>query len=297
MSRRLRLVAATALVTATVLAPPALPATAAAAPEIVTVSNRADLVSGGDVLVEVRLPEDSDPASLRVTRNGSDVTGSFATGPDGRLLGLVSGLRDGENELTADLASSPRARLTVTNHPLSGPVFSGPQVRPWLCETHLYGMPPATGPECAAETRHDFFYRSRVTGEFEPFDPASPPDPSVVAETTTDRGVTVPYLVRRERGVLNRGIYDIAVLFDPARPWQDQQAFNGKLHWLFGYNCKPGHRQAGGASNSIGEANGYRPDSDHGPVDVLAKSAAGGPAAVEGLRRGVLVVDACGRQL
>mgnify|MGYP003694656265 CR=1 FL=1 len=31
-------------------------------------------------------------------------------------------------------------------------------------------------------------------------------------------GVTVPYIVRVERGTLNRGIYDIAVLFDPTKP-------------------------------------------------------------------------------
>ena len=30
-----------------------------------------------------------------------------------------------------------------------------------------------------------------------------------------DQGVTVPFIVRNERGVIDRGVYDIAVLFDP----------------------------------------------------------------------------------
>jgi len=39
--------------------------------------------------------------------------------------------------------------------------------------------------------------------------------------TTTTAGLVVPYIVRVERGTLNRGIYDIAVLFNPnsTTPW------------------------------------------------------------------------------
>ena len=55
--------------------------------------------------------------------------------------------------------------------------------------------------------------------------------------TTTTAGLTVPYIVRVERGTLNRGIYDIAVLFDPAKPWSalaPQQQWNGKVVYSFG---------------------------------------------------------------
>ena len=38
-----------------------------------------------------------------------------------------------------------------------------------------------------------------------------------VATTTTDQGATVPDVFREETGTQNRGIYRIAVLFDPAR--------------------------------------------------------------------------------
>ena len=53
-----------------------------------------------------------------------------------------------------------------------------------------------------------------------------------MASTTTSNGVTVPYIVRLERGTINRGIYDIAVLFDPTKPWTaiaPQPQWNGKL--------------------------------------------------------------------
>ena len=39
-----------------------------------------------------------------------------------------------------------------------------------------------------------------------------------------DDGLTVPYIVRVERGTINRGIYDIAVLFDPTRPLDGELA-------------------------------------------------------------------------
>ncbi len=47
----------------------------------------------------------------------------------------------------------------------------------------------------------------------------------------------VPYIVRVERGTMNRGIYDIAVLFDPASAWTalaPQPQWNGKVLYSFG---------------------------------------------------------------
>ena len=47
----------------------------------------------------------------------------------------------------------------------------------------------------------------------------------------------MPYIVRLERGTINRGIYDIAVLFDPTQPWSapaPQAQWNGKVVYTFG---------------------------------------------------------------
>jgi len=106
---------------------------------ITVVSNtRPEFVSGGDVLVRV-----SRSATVRL--NGRDVTSSFAVQPDRTLLGLVSGLRTGRNEVTAGDAS-----LRVTSYPPSGPVFSGRQQVPFYCETTAFGLAPATQPLCEA---------------------------------------------------------------------------------------------------------------------------------------------------
>ncbi len=105
-------------------------------------SNRADLVSGGDALVQVRLPSRTNPGSVRVALNGHDVTQSFAVRGDGRFLGLVSGLELGRNHLTADAPSVEGAQITITDYPIDGPIFSGPQVQAGLCNNVAEGRPP-----------------------------------------------------------------------------------------------------------------------------------------------------------
>src|SRR5882672_9346950 len=61
---------------------------------------------------------------------------------------------------------------------------------------------------------------------------------ALVASTTTSAGVTLPYIVRVERGTVNRGIYDIAVLFDPTKPaWtatSPQPQWNKKVLYSYG---------------------------------------------------------------
>src|SRR4051794_15475868 len=135
-----------------------LPAAAAgAAPlRIETLSNRADLVSGGDALVAVSAP-------ARVYRNGTEVTKRFARRSDGRFEGLVTGLRTGANTLTARLADGSGARLTVTNHPIGGPVLSGPQIQPWVCGTDAAGLGPAQDKQCNAPTKVSYQYKSSIT--------------------------------------------------------------------------------------------------------------------------------------
>ena len=62
-------------------------------------SSRAELVSGGDALVRV---ETAAREGVQVRLNDLDVTPSFQLSKDGSgLVGLVTGLRNGENELVA----------------------------------------------------------------------------------------------------------------------------------------------------------------------------------------------------
>ena len=101
---------------------------------ITTLSNRADLVSGGDVLTQIAIPSDAAASDLRVTLNGTDVTQEFALRPNRKIEGLLTGLRLGANAVVAQLRDGRGARITITNHPIGGPIFSGPQIQPWLCQ-------------------------------------------------------------------------------------------------------------------------------------------------------------------
>jgi hypothetical protein len=198
-------------------------------------SNRADLISGGDALVQVVMPDKATALRQRptVVLNGVDVGSAFAWRADGRFVGLVEGLVNGANTLSAKLGQT--VRITITNYPIGGPIFAGPQVQPWYCTTQDNGLGPATDDQCNAPTVTSYKYRSSVTGQFADYDPASPPVD--LATTTTDQGVTVPYVVRVERGTMDRGIYDIAVLADPA-------AWNHKLVVPFGQSTAPYHKQS-----------------------------------------------------
>ena len=210
-------------------------------------SNRADLISGNDALVAVRLAAGSDPAGVRVVLNGVDVTSSFAVRPDGTFSGLVTSLENGPNTLTARGADGHGKKITITNHPIGGPIFAGPQVTPYHCNPNA-STPPlgdATDAQCNAPTKVELLYRN-TTNQFVPYDPASPPAPSDIQTATTDGGKTVPFVVQRVTGTLDRGIYQIAVLVDPTKPivpWSVTQPWNHKLYYTYGGACGTDHTQ------------------------------------------------------
>jgi hypothetical protein len=217
---------------------------AADSPRIEVLSNRADLISAGDALVAVDLPDGVDPAQVRVTAGDRDVTDQFAVRENGRFEGLVTGLAEGPNLLEAKLPDGSGARITITDHPNGGPVFSGPQVQPWVCQAR------ATDDQCNQPPTYSYSYKSSITGLIESYDPANPP--ADVATTTTDQGVTVPFIIRTETGYQDRDQYKIAVLFDPAKPWKawaPQQQWNHKLLITHGASCGIDHQS--GSSPSV----------------------------------------------
>ncbi len=202
---------------------------------IESLSNRADLVSGGDVLVRVTLPTGITQAVLSL--NGQPLVNALHPAPDGRgYLALVSALNLGHNTLTL-AAGSSSVQLDVTNYPIGGPIISGPHLQPWTCTTAAHGLGPPLDADCNAPAQFAFFYKNATTGQFLAYDTANPPPSAQIATTITDKGVTVPYVVRVETGALNRSIYKIVVLFDPTQPWTPwapQPAWNGKVVQMFG---------------------------------------------------------------
>ncbi len=200
------------------------------------VSTRADLVSGGDALVRIALPRGGRAAGMRVKAGARDVSTVFARRANGQIEGLVDGLRVGRTRLAVRLRDGRGAVLTITNHPSGGPVIAGPQVKPWICQTERFGLGPAADDQCTVRPRVRYVYRSSnpLQIAFRRYDPAHPADD--VATTTTDDGRRVPFVVRLETGTMDRGIYNLAVL-------EPQTAWNHKLLWPFGGDCKPFHRQ------------------------------------------------------
>ncbi|HEX5404262.1 MAG TPA: DUF6351 family protein [Pseudonocardiaceae bacterium] len=227
---------------------------------ITTVSNpRPSLVSGGQVLVSVSVPRGAH--DVRVTDNGHDVTSAFRTQRDGSLLGLVTGLRAGTNVLAArsDGRGSSHAELKVDNHPITGPVFSGPQQTPFFCETTAFGLAPAVMPNCSAPTQVTFQYKNTAGAFVVLADPTSHP---ADLATATVNGHTVPYIVRVETGTIDRAVYQIAALYDGSdpNPLGADGSWNRALVYTFGGGCNAGYHQGnstGGVINDLFLGQGY----------------------------------------
>ncbi|MEO8718420.1 MAG: DUF6351 family protein, partial [Burkholderiales bacterium] len=229
--------------------------------EIRTLSSRANTVSGGDVLIEVRLPRYASGSDIVVRLNGSDVSGQLSADPAAsRLVGLITGLRDGKNRITASARHHHNNQhydsLEVINHPIQGEIFA-PHQRPWVCETAASGLgaPPTSG-SCLAPTRYEWFYRN-TSGALLPLPGTT--TPADVAQTTTIDGRTVNYIVRVESGTINESIYRIAILDDPANPisnpWspggkKPGPGWNGKLFYHFIGGAGPGFRSGRNVATS-----------------------------------------------
>jgi hypothetical protein len=214
--------------------------------EIRVVSNRADLISGGDALVEIHRPANAPDGPILVDLDGRDVSGNFAVRENGRYMGLLTGLRSGVNRLSARFRDGSGQFIEITNYPIGGPIFAGPQVQPWVCTTEEEGLGPALDAQCNAPAKISYMYqpKGRTLGDYSDYDPANPPGD--IATTTTDEGHVVPYIVRVETGTINRGIYTLAVLADPRqpwRPWAPQVGWNGKVFIPFGGGCGTMHVQ------------------------------------------------------
>jgi hypothetical protein len=217
--------------------------------QVRALSTRADLVSGGDVLIEVVVPAGTDLEKVTVKAGARDVTAAFTPGGPG-LRGLVSGLPLGASTITATTPSGG-ARLEVRNAPQGGPVFSGPLIQPWTCNNG------SKAKDCSQPPTVAYHYRSTSGSGLKDYDPANPP--SDVSTTTTDEGKTVPFIVREETGYSLRDQYKIAALWDPKQgTWPNPAAANpGYAHKLVlthGASCDTAYESASAPSVLLEDA-------------------------------------------
>jgi hypothetical protein len=219
---------------------------------ITALSARPEYATNGDLLVAVEGGSDSTFEDVRVALDGRDVTSAFALdvsphrspGAPPRLIGLIAGLREGTNEIEASVGDQ-EARLDVVDHPVDGPLFSGPQQSPFVCTTEANGLGPP-GDDCWAQTRVRWVYR---TGDGRTVDLPDPAQLPADAATVERDGRAVPFVVRLETGVFNRSVTTFATLDPrpgpvagtvpgptPARVWDDS-GWNGRLVMKFGGGC------------------------------------------------------------
>lgn len=230
-------------------------ATAAPAWQISTISSRPDKVSGGDALVRIDVPNNIPLTGITVRRNGQDITASFRPDPaQHALTGVVRGLRLGQNTLEAFTGGTPTAQLSVINYPSTGPIFSGPQEQPFICQTQNFKLPdgsspgPALDADCSVKTVVQYIYRPTGSRDFKPFVNNAPD----VDTTTTTTGQKVRYIVRVETGTLNRSLYQFAILQDPATP--AARSWNRRLLYTFGGGCTGGwFRQGANMPNVLND--------------------------------------------
>ena len=196
---------------------------------IESLSTKPYLVTGGDVLLRIEAGEDLDLTDVSIAANGQDVTAVFHLAAGGGLVGLVGSLPVGKSTISAQVVESPvSASLEMTNYPITGPIISGPQEEPFLCQTEDFktvtGEPlgPPLDEACSVETRVDYVYYSTTAEAFRPFDPGRDGEASEdLAYTVTLDGVRAPLIVRVQTGTINRAIYESAVLHDPSDPVPD----------------------------------------------------------------------------
>jgi hypothetical protein len=220
--------------------------------QINVLSSPPEYVSGDSARLSIDVPFFVSMRRVRITLNGEDVTGDFErVGHSRTLEGLVSGLDLGDNLVEVGTRGfggfSKSVELVLTNYPVSGPMFSGPQQVPFLCadagDRANAELGPAIDADCAVDTVVSFKYRT-TGGSWADFDPAAPA-PADMAQTTTMDGETVDFIVRWERGTINRFIYSIAVLSPHEQDTASAElsSWNGRLIYYFQGGVAIGHYQ------------------------------------------------------
>jgi Tannase-like family of unknown function (DUF6351) len=234
--------------------------------ELRVVSSRPDMVSGETALVEMRGGELGHATALL---NGKDVTAQFHQ-EQGIATALLTGLKQGKNILEVKTGSTT-ARIEMVDYPITGPIFSGKHQQPFICQAELNGLGAPQDADCSAATRVEYYYKPKepvsdplfnswsnallvlggsvaggIPQGFKVYDPEHPA--SDVAQAVTTEGRTVPYVVRRELGVINRAVYDIRFLHVPGEPlptpWaRSGSAWNGRLVYELAGGCAAGYRQ------------------------------------------------------
>lgn len=229
-----------------------------------TLSTKSWLISGGDVLVEVSVENEADVDSLSLSLNGNDVSDQFIAVSSHAKQAVLGNLPVGESTLAVSIGSDSRRSetLALSNYPISGPIISGPHETPFRCQSSEFELVSGgrlgaeTDEDCNVVTRVDYVYWSSEEEVFKPFRQLL--NGGLFADTaylTSPSGESVPYILRVETGTVNRAIYEIAMLHNPADgridPWNRSKNWNGKLVYTHGGGCRTGWHQQGNRTGGV----------------------------------------------
>ncbi len=235
-----------------------------------TLSTKPWLITGGDVLVEINLGATLNASQLSVSLNGTDVTARLRMVSSQTMQALLSGLPEGDSVLSAQIKGTQLSEsLTLSNYPQSGPIISGPHEQPFYCQTEQFEtvtgdvLGPALDANCSIATRVDYVYWSELDEVFKPLPEEAGADgagaglPEDMGLITVMEQADIPYIVRVETGTVNRAIYEIAMLHNPADettfldPWNKSPSWNEKLVYTHGGGCRSGWYQQGNSTGGV----------------------------------------------
>ena len=229
------------------------------------VSSAPDLISGGNVLLRVESPAEQE---LTFLANGQQLNVQRRASGDTDALVLLDGLQVGANQVSVvNAAGDELGSIDLVNYPVTGPMFSGPQQYPFVCSSVLeWGVQPLVdhdeewgfpvydeggaiigySKDCSIEPIIDYHYMS-TDGEYQPM-PADGSRPADLARTVLSDGSDVEFIVRWERGTINRFLYSYAVLADTDGSTVDVNEpgtthWNGRLLYHFEGGVGVGHFQ------------------------------------------------------
>ncbi|MDO8909275.1 MAG: DUF6351 family protein [Pseudohongiella sp.] len=251
------------------------------------VSSSPDQVTGGTVLLQVdggELPV--DPRSMAFSVGGQLLEvlrfENAASGPQWLLSGLPVG---SITVLVRNADGDEVASIGLNSYPITGPLLSGPQQYPFVCSSVLeWGVQPLVdhqedwgfpvldddgnvlgySKDCSIEPFVEYHYLN-TSGEYRPM-PSDGSKPADIAVTTLSDGREVDFVVRWERGTINRFLYSYAVLADAAERSENPLEpgsvnWNGRLLFHFEGGVGVGHFQgrvnAGRARLAEALAQGY----------------------------------------
>ena len=237
--------------------------------QIQVVSGPAEYVSGDAARIEVHVPEGVTGDSISIRINNEVQRVAFTSTESNTLEAVLTGLNVGENTVTARMTNGTgyqETSVVVTNYSSIGPMFSGPEQTPFMCTSEAHkahtGLGDILDDNCSMETVVSFLYKPQSEDQLVDFDPALG-IPSDVDQTVTLDGQTVDYIVRWERGTINRFIYSIAMLSPSEQTveFPDLSAWNERLIYYFQGGVGIGRYQGNPSRQRMlydyGLANGY----------------------------------------